>query len=51
MRQRRTRKGKTVPATPTRTPATAPRAKAPVLRLAGDSEDAWLEPHICRSID
>ncbi|MGW3283488.1 hypothetical protein ACWDR3_02440 [Streptomyces sp. NPDC001002] len=50
MRQRTVGKDKAVQATPRRTPA-APRAKAPVLRLAGDSEDAWLEPHICRSID
>ncbi|MFI5976321.1 hypothetical protein [Streptomyces sp. NPDC051452] len=30
---------------------TAPEATAPVLRLAGDADDAALEPHICRGID
>ncbi|MFF6997589.1 hypothetical protein ACFY93_21875 [Streptomyces sp. NPDC008313] len=30
---------------------TGPGAKAPVLRLAGDTDDEGLEPHICRSID
>ncbi|MEU6774118.1 hypothetical protein [Streptomyces sp. NPDC046759] len=30
---------------------TGPEAKTPVLRLAGDVDDAALEPHICRSID
>ncbi|WP_405881678.1 hypothetical protein OG762_25640 [Streptomyces sp. NBC_01136] len=30
---------------------TSPGAKAPVLRLAGDTDDVELEPHICRSID
>ncbi|MEU9210264.1 hypothetical protein AB0D27_20465 [Streptomyces sp. NPDC048415] len=30
---------------------TSPGAKAPVLRLAGDTDDEVLEPHICRSID
>ncbi|MER6980238.1 hypothetical protein [Streptomyces carpinensis] len=30
---------------------TCPGAKAPVLRLAGDTDDAGLEQHICRGID
>ncbi|MFE9448787.1 hypothetical protein [Streptomyces sp. NPDC006739] len=30
---------------------TGPEARTPVLRLAGDADDAGLEPHICRSID
>ncbi|MFI9648839.1 hypothetical protein ACIHAA_21355 [Streptomyces sp. NPDC052040] len=30
---------------------TGPEVKSPVLRLAGDADDAGLEPHICRSID
>lgn len=30
---------------------TGPGPKAPVLRLAGDTDDEDLEPHICRSID
>ncbi|MEU6219491.1 hypothetical protein ABZ845_18530 [Streptomyces sp. NPDC047022] len=30
---------------------TGPEARIPVLRLAGDADDAGLEPHICRSID
>jgi hypothetical protein len=32
-------------------PSTVPEPERPVLRLAGDSDDAGLEPHICRSID
>jgi hypothetical protein len=31
--------------------STGPEPKRPVLRLAGDADDAGLEPHICRSID
>ncbi|MFE7167119.1 hypothetical protein [Streptomyces sp. NPDC057616] len=31
--------------------STAPEPRRPVLRLAGDADDAGLEPHICRSID
>ncbi|MFI8531346.1 hypothetical protein ACIGMX_13970 [Streptomyces aquilus] len=30
---------------------TGPEARRPVLHLAGDADDAELEPHICRSID
>ncbi|MDH6624481.1 hypothetical protein M2271_002283 [Streptomyces sp. LBL] len=30
---------------------TSPGAKTPVLRLAGETDDPALEPHICRSID
>ncbi|MFY4723965.1 hypothetical protein [Streptomyces sp. LaBMicrA B280] len=32
-------------------PAARQEARRPVLRLAGDADDAWLEPHICRGID
>ncbi|MER7916534.1 MULTISPECIES: hypothetical protein [unclassified Streptomyces] len=32
-------------------PAPGPEARRPVLRLAGDADDAGLEPHICRGID
>ncbi|PTM98006.1 hypothetical protein C7821_103218 [Streptomyces sp. VMFN-G11Ma] len=31
--------------------STVPEPRRPVLRLAGDADDAGLEPHICRGID